>query len=615
MKTAGANFLGNNKCIFTVWAPEKEKMFLHLVSPVEKKIEMTCGEYGYFSVELNDVSPGCRYFFMPEGEKDFPDPASFYQPEGVHGPSEVIDHYKFNWTDNSWRGIPFRDIVLYELHVGTFSEEGSFESAIPLLDDLVETGINAIELMPVSQFPGTRNWGYDGVYPYAVQHSYGGPEGLKKLVDACHQKGIAIFLDVVYNHLGPEGNYLEQFGPYFTDRYQVPWGKSFNFDGEWSDGVREYFCNNTLYWFSEFHIDGLRLDAVHTIFDNGAVNIWELMYERIKLLEQQLGRKLYMTAESDYNSPKVIKVPEAGGLGFDAQWLDDFHHALYVLLDRKGIDRYADYGLMEQLAKAYTEGFVHSGEFVNFRKRKHGTSSAGIQGDKFIAFNLNHDQVGNRVGGERLSLLVNFERLKLAAAALLLSPYVPLLFMGEEYAEDERFFFFCNYSDKNLIEGLKKSREKEFEKFKTASESFPDPVDEATFTKCKLKWEKRKQGKYKTMLEWYKALITFRRTNLIMQDFCKNNIKVYTLKQDGFILHRQRADGKEHLLCLFNLSEKELQYSMPVFSEEWEKIIDSTEAKWNESAEEEILRFPALVGSGANITMPPLSVCIYGSRK
>ena len=612
MKTVGANYNGTKRCTFRVWAPEKERMVLHLVSPTDKKIEMKADSFGYFSVEVDPIDPGTLYYFMPEGAQDFPDPASFSQPQGVHGPSEVVDHNRYRWQDEGWRGLPFRELIMYELHIGTFSEDGTFESAIPLLDDLVSTGINAIELMPVSQFPGQRNWGYDGVFPYAVQNSYGGPAGLKKLVDACHQKGIAVFLDVVYNHLGPEGNYLAQFGPYFTDRYHVPWGESFNFDGEWSDGVREYFCNNTLYWFREYHIDGLRLDAIHAIFDNGAVNIWELMYERKLLLEQTLGRKLYMTAESDYNSPKVIKVPDAGGLGFDAQWLDDFHHALYVLLDRKGLDRYADYGLMEQLAKSYTDGFVHSGEFVKFRKRKHGASSAGIPGDRFIAFNLNHDQVGNRVGGERLSLLVNFERLKLAAAALLLSPYVPLLFMGEEYAEDERFFFFCDYSDEKLITGLKDSREKEFEKFKNQDERFPDPVADTTFTQCKLKWNKRQAGKYKIMLAWYTALIHLRRTNSVMQETCKNTIKAHVMHEDGLILHRQTSDGFEHLICLFNFSEAPLAYSTPFFAPAWTKILDSTEDRWCEQpSHSETL--PGNIKPGQGLRLPPLSVTVYTS--
>ncbi|MBU1821504.1 MAG: malto-oligosyltrehalose trehalohydrolase, partial [Bacteroidetes bacterium] len=444
MKQAGAHLRAANECDFTVWAPEKQSMTLHITAPHEQRVAMQKDDMGYFNVLVKGVQPGTRYFFAPNGEKEFPDPASHYQPEGVHGPSEVVDHAAFAWQDKDWRGLPFKDLILYEIHIGTFTSEGTCEAIIPCLDELAATGINAIELMPVSQFAGGRNWGYDGVYPYAVQNSYGGPEGLKKLVDACHSRGIAVFMDVLYNHIGPEGNYFGQYGPYFTDKYSTPWGTAINFDGEWSDGVREYFATNVIHWFDTYHIDGLRLDAVHTIYDTGAVSFWELTRQRIELLQQKIGRTFYLVAESDLNSPRVVKSPEVGGMGFEAQWLDDFHHALYVLLDEKGQERYADFGQMEQLAKAYTDGFVHSGEYVKFRKRKHGASSVGIPGEKFVVFNQNHDQIGNRVGGERLSVLVDFERQKLAAAAVLLSPYVPMLFMGEEYAENTPFFYFVS---------------------------------------------------------------------------------------------------------------------------------------------------------------------------
>src|SRR5690606_411563 len=300
----------------------------------------------------------------------------------------------------------------YELHVGTFTDEGTFDAIIPRLDDLLALGINALELMPVAQFPGERNWGYDGVFPYAVQNTYGGPDGLKRLVDACHAKGLAVFLDVVYNHVGPEGNFLSKYGPYFTNKYCTPWGDAINFDDAWCDGVREYFVNNALYWLEYFHIDGLRLDAVHMVFDNGAVHFWQYLADRVKQLQERLGRPLHLIAESDLNSPRVVNPPSVGGYGFTAQWLDDFHHALYVMLDRKGRERYADFGRLDQFAKALKEGFVHSGEFVKFRKRKHGASSAGIPGDRFVAFTQNHDQVGNRPLGERLSSLIDRERLK-----------------------------------------------------------------------------------------------------------------------------------------------------------------------------------------------------------
>jgi maltooligosyltrehalose trehalohydrolase len=611
MKT-GAQYLQNNKTQFTVWAPEKETMQLHIVHPTEQKLQLQKDKEGYFSITVENIQPGSRYFFMPDGKKDYPDPTSNYQPEDVFGPSEVIDHNAYEWHDGKWRGLPFNDLILYELHVGTFSAEGTFEAIIPYLDDLASTGINAIELMPVNQFSGNRNWGYDATYPYAVHNTYGGPEGLKKLVDACHQKGIAVFLDVVYNHLGPEGNFLSQYGPYFTDKYCTPWGDALNFDGEWSDGVREYISNNPVYWFTNYHVDGLRLDAVHEIYDKTAVSIWQLMQQKVVAAEQQIGRRLYLVAECDLNSPRVIKNTEDGGLGFDGQWLDDFHHILYVMLDPNGRERYVDFYKMEQLAKAFKEGFVHSGEWVQFRKRKHGTSSAGVPGNRFIAFNLNHDQVGNRIGGERLSMLINFEKQKLAAAALMLSPYIPMLFMGEEYGEDTPFFFFISHHDQNNIKAVQEGRRNEFANFNLKEgEDFPDPYDENTFNRCKLQWNKRKEGKYKVMLDWMKALIQLRRTNAIMQNFDKNDIQAYNINQDGLVVLRQDDQGKVVLVCCFNFSGKELNYTMPSYKESWHKIIDSKEQQW--MVDEAAHPLQADVKGSNAIQVQPYSAVVYSS--
>jgi maltooligosyltrehalose trehalohydrolase len=595
----GAHYADGN-CSFVVWAPEKEEVILHLLDPADRKVSMLKGRFGYHRVELKDIRPGTRYFYQPDGKKDLPDPASFHQPEGVHGPSAVVDHCEYQWSDHHWHGIPFGDLILYELHVGTFTDEGTFEAIIPRLKELRSIGINAIELMPVAQFPGNRNWGYDAVYPYAVQHSYGGPNGLKKLVDACHQNGIAVFLDVVYNHLGPEGNYFAEFAPYFTKQYSTPWGQAINFDGEWSDGVREYFSDNTVYWFRHFHIDGLRIDAVHMAFDSGAVNFWELMHGKINRLQQSIGRPLYTIAESDLNSPKIVKGPEAGGFGFTAQWLDDFHHALYVLLDTKGKNRYADFGLMEQLAKAYTDGFVHSGEYVTFRKRKHGASSAGVRGDKFVIFNLNHDQVGNRVRGERLCMLVDKQRLKIAAAAIFLAPYIPMLFMGEEYADESPFFYFVSHSDKELIKAVQAGRKKEFENYKWSAEP-PDPQDEETFNASKLRWTKKSEGKHREILEWHKQLITLRQSHPVLRNFNKNDIRAYVIGQEGIVLHRDDENGLQQLLCVFNFSEKPVEARLPKVANGWKKILDSN----HEGTDTGISR------AEETVLISPLSVSIY----
>jgi maltooligosyltrehalose trehalohydrolase len=594
-------------CRFSVWAPLREQMTLHIVYPTDQKLSMEKQKDGYFVLQVKDIEPGCRYFFMPDNEKDYPDPASYYQPESVHGPSEVIDHGAYEWKDIEWKGLPFKDLIIYEIHIGTFSKEGTFVSAIPLLDDLVETGINAVEIMPVAQFPGSRNWGYDGVYPYAVQNSYGGPEGLKKFVDACHQKGIVVILDVVYNHMGPDGNYFSQFGPYFTDKYHCPWGDAINFDGAWSDGVRDYFSDNPLHWFTHYHIDGLRLDAIHTIFDNGAVSIWELMHTKIHLLEQQLGRALYMIAESDLNSPRVLKDPEYGGYGFDAQWLDDFHHSIYVLLDENGKERYKDFGRIEQLAKAYTDGFVHSGEYVAFRNKKYGASSATISGDRFVAFINNHDQCGNRPDGKPLSMLIDFERMKLAAAALLLSPYIPMLFMGEEYASDRPFFFFADYTDPELSKTVHEGRKKEFSAFST-TDNMPDPGSEQTYKDSILNFEDAHTGKKRIMNEWYKTLISFRKKSTILQSFNKNNIRAHILGEGTLLLYRQNEGGLEHMLIFLNFSNTLIRYTLPDYHTEWGKTIDSTDVIWREEGNEKL---PSKYKAGEHISVPACSAVVF----
>jgi len=581
-------------------------MFIHTIEP-ERRIAMEKDVDGYFFVTLNNVAPDCRYFFCPEGEEMYPDPASNFQPEGVHGCSQVVDHDAFQWTDEKWRGHLFRDFVMYELHVGTFTEHGTFEAVIPRLKELRDCGINAIELMPVSQFPGSRNWGYDGVFPYAVQNSYGGPSGLKKLVDACHQHGIAVILDVVYNHLGPEGNYLPAFGPYFTNQYCTPWGDAINFDGEWSDAVRDYFANNALYWFKYYHIDALRLDAVHMVFDQGAVHFWQYLHEKVQSLSVTLGRSLYLIAESDLNAPKIVRPVAVGGYAFTAQWLDDFHHALYVILDKNGKERYEDFGSMAQLAKAYKEGFVHSGEHVRFRKRKHGVSSAGVEGEKFIVFTSNHDQIGNRPDGARLSTLVDFERLKIAAAALLLSPCIPMLFMGDEYGERNPFHYFISHSDPELIEAVRKGRKEEFRSFNTDGE-WTDPLDENTFRRCILNWEVRQTGKHAWLHKWYKTLIWLRNTLPALKNLDKNNVDAVPVGERALMVFRRDVDTRTIVLCIFNFSESEIACELPA-AMTFRKILDSRSNEWIE-------REPGVNTTNdqlfkERITVAPLGVCLY----
>lgn len=587
----GAILKKNGRCTFRVWAPKSKTASVNINE--DRYVKMNKDAYGYFTAVVENVAAGSSYRFrIDTGE--FPDPASHYQPAGVHGPSEVVDHGHYQWHDDHWKGLEFGNLILYEIHVGTFTAQGTFEAIIPRLDELAAMGINAIELMPVGQFPGSRNWGYDGVYPYAVQNSYGGPQGLKRLVDACHQKSIAVFLDVIYNHLGPEGNYFAQFGPYFSDRYSMPWGDALNFDGEWSDGVKDYFSNNVIYWFDTFHIDGLRLDAIHTIHDESAINFWEITENKVRALEKQCGRKLHMVAESDFNSPKVVKPSQQGGYGFDAQWLDDFHHALYTVLDKKGRTRYEDYGSMDQLAKAYRDGFVLSGDWVKFRKRKFGASSAGVPGNRFVVFNQNHDQVGNRVGGERLSVLVDFERLKIAAAAVLLSPYVPMLFMGEEFGEDNPFYFFVSHSEEKLIKAVREGRKKDFSGFEDEGE-FPDPQDEKTFRASQVDWEKRNEGKHRVLLDWHKSLINLRRTYPALSNPSKDDLTVKVIGEQGLRIVR----GNIH--CLFNFSEQPLPDGLA--DDRYELLLHSKDGRWMDQER------PAAKASAS--VLAPLSVSVY----
>ncbi|MBS1662740.1 MAG: malto-oligosyltrehalose trehalohydrolase [Bacteroidetes bacterium] len=569
-----APFLDNDQCHFSVWAPAKKAMTLHLLSPAHT-YPMTKDVNGYFHADVPNINHGDQYLYQPNDDIPLPDPASPWQPKGVHGPSAIVDHAKYDWQDHSWHNHPFSSLIFYELHVGTFTPEGTFEAIIPRLHQLAELGINAIELMPVAQCPGSRNWGYDEAFLYAVANNYGGPDGLKALVDACHQRGIAVFLDVIYNHIGREGNILNRFGPYFTDKYHTPWGPALNFDGAWSDGVKEFVIGNVLHWAEHFHIDGLRLDAIHEIFDRNAITIWDQLRGAVSDWEERSLRRFYLIAESDLNSPRVVQPTITGGKGFDAQWLDDFHHSLYVLLDRKVWKHYKDFGHLSQLAKAYTEGFVHSNEYVFFRQRKHGASSAGLPGHRFVVFNQNHDLPGNRPDGKRLSALVDLPRLKLAAAAVLLSPYIPLLFMGEEYGETNPFYFFSDYSDPEITNGLQEGRKKQFAEFDWDGEPKDSQAIE-TFQASILDWDRRKSGSHAELLAWHKKLLDLRKNHPLLSDLTKNNFRADLLSNQGVALYRHSADQSHHLLCLLNFSDHPLTAHLDYGAPEtpWKNVLD-----------------------------------------
>ena len=472
---------------------------------------------GYFHVQVNNAHPGALYRFRLANGDERPDPASRFQPQGVHGPSQVVDP-GFDWADVPWRGIELRDCIFYELHVGTFTPEGTFESAIPRLAELASLGVTAIELMPVAEFPGNHGWGYDGVNLYAPHHAYGGPQGLRMLVNACHSQGLAVFLDVVYNRLGPTGNYLHSFAPYFTDHYVTPWGEAVNLDGAGSDEVRRYFCENAAMWLRDFHFDGLRIDAVHAMVDTSAVHILEQLSGETRRLEAELGRRLLLIAESNLNDPRIIRPAEIGGYGIHAQWSDDFHHSLHAILTGEKSGYYADFGSMADLAKALRQAFVYDGQYSAFRRRQHGRPATGASGHQFLGYLQTHDQVGNRAKGERSSRLLTAGQLKLAAALTFTAPFLPMLFQGEEWAASSPFPYFTDHQDPGVARRVREGRRREFATFGWDPQEIPDPQAEATFLSARLDWSERRREPHSTLLEWHRELIRLRRSEPALRD-------------------------------------------------------------------------------------------------
>jgi maltooligosyltrehalose trehalohydrolase len=533
---------------------------------------------GYFRAIVADVVSDTLYSYRLNGQVEYPDPASRLQPYGVHGPSQVVDTH-FGWDDAGWRGLPLQSCVFYELHIGTFSPEGTFDAVIPRLEELRRLGVTAIELMPVAQFPGNRNWGYDGAYPYAVQNSYGGPAGLQRLVSACHQTGLAIVLDVVYNHLGPEGNYLSAFGPYFTNRYATPWGEAINFDGRHSDEVRRYFIENAVRWISEFHMDGLRLDAIHAIVDPSARPFLDELVCAVKAEAEKLGRQVHLIPESNRNDARLVHSRQEGGYGLDAVWNDDFHHALHVLLTGERAGYYQDFHGTEQLVWAYREGFVYSGQYSAFRMRRHGNSSCTVPAERFVVFSQNHDQVGNRRLGERLSQLVDFEGLKLAAGAVILSPFLPLLFMGEEYGERAPFPYFVSHADPQLVEAVRKGRREEFAQFSWQGE-IPDPQDEATFLRARLNWDLRREGHHRILRDFYAELLRLRHNLPALARLDKGTLEAVALS-GGRALFVRRWHGDSEVFGVLHFGATAEELVVPVPQGRWQKQLDSAEPRWH----------------------------------
>jgi maltooligosyltrehalose trehalohydrolase len=573
----GAQPLGDGLVRFVVWAPFAEKMAVRILGEPERLVPLDPGERGYYYTVVDELEPGSLYFYQLNDGKELPDPASRWQPQGVHGPSAVVDP-SFDWEDDSWSGLLLPNHILYELHVGTYTQEGTFDAVIPHLGELKELGITAVELMPVSQFPGPRNWGYDGVYPFAVQESYGGPEGLKRLVNACHRHGLAVVLDVVYNHLGPEGNYLREFGPYFTDRYQTIWGHALNFDGPQSDEVRRFFIDNALYWTTEFHIDAFRLDAVDHIMDRSPRPFLQELAQSVNGKAQELERPVYCIAESALNDTRLIRPTGQGGYGLDAQWNDEFHHALHTLLTGERRGYYQDYGSLADLMKAFAEGYVYSGQYSTYHQRRHGMSSRDIPASQFMVFRQNHDQVGNRVYGRRLNRLVPFEGIKLAAAVVLLSPYIPLLFMGEEYGEEAPFLYFVSHSDPELIEAVRAGRIEQFAAFNWQEEP-PDPQDESTFLRSKLDHRLKRSGQHKVLLEFYRELIRLRTTVPALANMSKEQMEVRDFDEQQVMCVR-RWQGDSEVLAVFNFAEEQASVELHIPASHWRKLLDSAHGRW-----------------------------------
>jgi maltooligosyltrehalose trehalohydrolase len=573
----GASPLGDGSSRFLVWAPNASRVEVELDGG---RIEpLAPCDRGYHAAVVHGVGPGARYRYRLDGGEGLPDPASAWQPDGVHGPSAVVDLEAFRWTDHRWRGPEPRDLVIYEMHVGTFSPPGTFDGAIAVLDEVRELGVTAVEPMPIAQFPGGRNWGYDGVFPFAVHDTYGGPEGFDRFVDACHARGLAVILDVVYNHLGPEGNVLARFGPYFTERYWTPWGSAINFGGRWSDDVRRYFTENAMRWLEDHHVDGLRLDAIHGIVDTTATPFLAGLAGAVERLGTRLGRRLLMIAESGLNDPRVVAPRDGFGLGMDAQWSDDFHHAWHALLTGERMGYYVDFGDLQQVAQAYAEGFVLDGRYSRFRQRRFGATSRDVPADRFVVCMQNHDQVGNRAGGERLSSLVSFEQTKLAAGALLLSPYVPLLFMGEEYGEQRPFPYFVSHTDPGLIEAVRQGRRREFDTFEWAAEP-PDPQSQATFDAARLDRSVRRQGRHRVVWDLYRELLAARRGHPALANLSKDDQEVGMDPPAGAIwLHRWA--GPEEALVVLGTSTEPAIARVAVPAGTWTKLLDSADRRWD----------------------------------
>jgi maltooligosyltrehalose trehalohydrolase len=579
-----------------VWAPRAERIDLVLIDGDQHQAHtMEREDRGYFHCTLRDIPEGQRYTYQISNGRELPDPCSLWQPQGVHGPSAVVRTDRFRWTDQGWKGVPRQDLVFYELHVGTFTPEGTFEAIIPRLPELRRLGVTAIEVLPVAQFPGQRNWGYDGVCLYAAQDSYGGPHGLQRLIDACHAAGLAFFLDVVYNHFGPEGNYLAEFGPYFTDHYKTPWGSAVNYDGAGSDAVRDFVVDNARTWLEDFHCDGLRLDAVHAIYDLSARHILRDIEETAEGVARRRGRPAHIVAESDLNDPRLLLPPERGGYGLAAQWSDDFHHAVHSYLTGETQGYYSDFGRAEHLARVLEQPFLYAGDYSPHRDRRHGAPPTGLTGDRFVVAIQNHDQVGNRASGDRLSALLKPAQQRLAASLLLLSPHLPLLFMGEEYGEENPFPFFCSFGDPELVQAVREGRRREFAAFAWQGE-VPDPHAETTFAAARLSWSWPEDSQRAGLRRLYADLLAARHDWPALGDFVHRTVRLHG-GGDGPVLELVRGQPSEvpSVQAIFNLSGQGRPLPETLRSSTGQEVLFSSESRRHGGARADLQRVTDLL--------------------
>jgi maltooligosyltrehalose trehalohydrolase len=623
--TLGALPLADGSTVFRVWAPRAERLSVKILDETPRVIEMRKGESEVFEAKVANVGEGADYLYVFDDGRERPDPYSRWQPSGVHGPSRVVSPSAFRWSDDEWRGLPQKELIIYELHTGTFTTEGTFELIIPKLGFLKQLGITAVELMPVAEFPGGRNWGYDGVDLFAPQSTYGGPLGLKRLVDACHAEGLAVILDVVYNHLGPEGNYLAEFFPLFSHSYRNPWGDAINFDGPESDGVRRFFADNALYWLTEFHIDGLRLDAIDRIIDTSPRHILQQIAWEFHQQAELLNRQAWLIAESDLNDVRIIKPPSEGGYGIDAQWNDDFHHSLHAVLTKTTRGYFADFGRLEDLAKAIMNGFVYDGQRSLFRKRSHGTVSVDRPAEQFVVCIQNHDQIANAYWGDRLSTVASLDQQKLAAALLILAPSLPLLFMGQEWGERAPFLYFTSHTDPDLAKAVREGRRAEYASFvkeelesgDLVTEDFNDPQSPGTFLKSKLRWDEIEEPEHQGVLDLYRDLIRLRKAVPALRNCDRKGVADTFDETDRWLILTRSDPGGSEAMLLCNLSDDDNVVRAPAIkahegaAPSWRRVLWTGEEKYAGDSGRDLPPKALKWSTGDSLRLGPWEAVLY----